>query len=154
MSVWNWSLGFRRCSVFLNECDHFRLEKQRKFFVGFWFALSAVIDWLINWVRSTTAQSWTAPVSVLGCSWPTFSLLLQKRDFEIELFEYQDQTDVWPLPALQNTSALDYWKKPFKTDIFDLKTRYEIFSLFNFDIFLEQKFLFLRAWLCRPNGHL
>ena len=57
----------------------------------------AVIDWLIKWVQllhlmmqslidwlnahswhqlSTKAQPWTAPVSVLGHSWPTFSLLL------------------------------------------------------------------------------
>ena len=35
---------------------------------------AAVIDCLIKWMLSTIAQPWTAPVSVLGHRWPTFSL--------------------------------------------------------------------------------
>ena len=58
-----------------------RIQSDSVFLVGLllYIMMQSLIDWLNqqSWrLLSTIAQSWTAPVSVLGHSWPTFSLFL------------------------------------------------------------------------------
>ena len=69
-----------------------------------------MMQWLIAWLNecswrllSTIAQPWTVPVSVLGPSWPTFSLFLPVQS---SLFPSLLWAELFTAPSMQNAKGV------------------------------------------------